>query len=120
MEFFKKQKKALMSECDHTASLSTQAFFSDFIDAATEHGDIMGVSSVDLGKLDLFWVVTKSKIKIFNRPVMMQDYSITTWPNTPEILRSVRWCTFSNDNGVFAQGKTEWIMLKKETFKPSK
>ena len=120
MKILTKQKKVLMSGCDHTARLSIPEFFAGFIDVATEHGDLMGVSSVDLAKLDLFWVVTKSKIKILRRPEMMQDYSISTWPNTPEILRSIRFCTFIDNTGVFAQAKTEWIMLKKQTFKPSK
>ena len=120
MEIYNRQKKVLMSECDHTATLSIPSFFSGFIDVATEHGDLMGVSSVDLGKLDLFWVITKSKIKITRKPQLMEEYSIITWPKTPEILRSERFCSFNDDKGVFALGKTEWIMLKKETFKPSK
>lgn len=120
MNFLTQQKKVLMSECDHNGKLFYTSFFTNFMDTATLHGDIMGVSAIDLGKLNLFWVITKSKIKFYNRPDMMSDYKVTTWPTPPEILRSIRYASFENDNGVFAEGKTEWIMLKKDSFRPSK
>ncbi len=120
MEILTTNKKVLMSECDHNGKHFYTSFFTNFMDAATLHGDIMGVSAVDLAKLNLFWVITKSRIKFYARPEMMSDYKVTTWPTPPEILRSLRYALFENDNGVFAEGKTEWIMLKKDTFRPSK
>ena len=120
MEFLTSTKKVLMSDCDHNGKLFYTSFFSSFMDTATLHGDVMGVSAVDLAKLNLFWVITKSKIKFYNRPEMMSDYKVTTWPTPPEILRSLRYASFENEKGVFAEGKTEWIMLKKDTFRPSK
>ena len=120
MEILTNKKIISMSECDHNAKFSYPAFFNNFMDIATKHGDIMHVGSPDLAKLGLFWVITKNRIKFYRRPEMMGEYNVSTWPIKPEILRSLRFVSFEDANGVFAEGKTEWIMLKKENFKPSK
>ncbi len=119
-EIYEKQNVVNMSVCDNLSLLSYPAFFDAFMDMATLHGNEMGVSSLDLAKHNLFWVVTRSKIKFFRRPHMLEEYTLRTWPTTPELLRSLRFCSFIDEQGVFAQGKTEWIMLNKDNFRPSK
>ncbi len=120
VEIFEKTKLIEMSECDHQSKLSYPEFFNSFMDVATTHGDIMGVSSPVLAKFNLFWVVTRSRIRFYRRPAMLEEFSIRTWPITPELLRSLRFCSFYDSKGVFAEGKTEWIMLNKDNFRPSK
>ncbi len=120
MELLETIKRVEMSDCDHLSNLSIPAFFDAFMDLATVHGKEMGVSTPELAKHNLFWVVTRSKIRFYRKPIMLEKYNLRTWPIAPELLRSLRFCTFFDENGIIAEGKTEWIMLNKDNFRPSR
>jgi acyl-ACP thioesterase len=120
MEIFTKNLIVNMSQCDKNAQMRELDIFSTFLDSATEHGKLMGVAAPDLAKFNLFWVITKNKFRFYRKPCVLQNYSLTTWPKKPDLIRSNRFCEFFDDNGVFAQAKSEWVMLDKSSFKVSK
>lgn len=120
MEIYTKNYTVNMSEVDNNAFLREIDIISNFLDCATAHGKIMGVAAPDLDKHNLFWVITKNKFRFFRKPMMLQDYTLSTWPEKPQLIRSNRYCELSDSLGILAQGKTEWVMLDKNTFRVAK
>ena len=120
MEIFTKKSIVSMSQCDRNSKMREVDMFSSFLDSATEHGKLMGVAAPDLAKFNLFWVITKNKFRFYRKPMLLQEFTLKTWPKKPELIRSNRFCQLVDDNGVFAEAKSEWVMLDKTTFKVAK
>ena len=111
MKYLQKQNAVSASDCDHNSNLSIPAMCKIFMDIATDHSKIMGVSIFDLEPKNLFWVVTKTKIKIMQKPKMLQDILVKTWPNKPNRIKCNRCYQISQNNTPIIQAKSEWIIM---------
>ncbi len=120
MEIYNKNFTVKMSQCDFTSKLTELSMFTAFLDCATEHGKLMGVAAPDLAKHGLFWVITKNKFRFFRRPNLLEDFTLSTWPIKPQLVRSNRFCKLFDNKGDFAFAKSEWVMLDKSSFRVAK
>ena len=107
----------LTSQCDHTASLSIPAVFSLFMDLASEHGTMIRLGADDLAEKGLFWLTVKTKVKVYQRPKLMEKVTAETWPEKPGKIRCNRYYRLCSGDAVCAEGKTEWAMIHKDTGK---
>ena len=103
------------SRCDNTAKLAFPEIFKTFMDLTGIHAADLGYGADDLDKKGLFWVISKIKIKIYDRPKMMDEVLLTTWPEKPERIRCNRYSTITSDGKTLVEGKTEWLMIEKAT-----
>ena len=71
----------------------------------------MGLGMDVLAKKNLIWLTVKTRIRIFERPAMLQTLSALTWPETPGRIRCNRFYQLASENGIVAEGKTEWAMM---------
>lgn len=110
----KKQLTVLPSLCDNTAKLSIPSIFSVFMDIASEHAQIIEVGSDKLNQKNLFWLTVKTKIIIHKLPEMMKKTEVATWPEAPERIRTNRYYTLSNEDGILVEGKSEWAIIGTE------
>ena len=102
-----------LSMCDNTGKMSVPHIFSLFMDLAAEHGDSIGLGMDALSKKGLFWLTVKTKVRIFQKPELLQSLTAVTWPEVPGRIRCDRSYELRNDAGfVMAAGKTEWAMLE--------
>ena len=115
-----KQVKIPISWCDNTSKLSITGIFNLFMDLATEHGDELGLGMKPLAEKGLFWVASKTKIKITNRPEMLSDTVAATWPEKPARIRCNRYYTLTDNGNMLVEGKTEWVMLDAKSARPAK
>lgn len=115
-----KQIKISASMCDNTAKLSIPDIFTLFMDIASEHGSDMGFGSDKLAKKGLLWLTVKTKIRIFNRPNMMETVTAATWPEKPGRVRCNRYYKLSDNSSLLAVGKTEWTVADLKTGRPIK
>lgn len=97
------------SQCDFTGRLGTAQCFDLFMDAATRHADELGIGRYTLEKKDLFWMITKTRIKIFRMPKMSDVVMLSTWPCPPHRIHGDRCYTLEKDGELLACGKTEWV-----------
>ena len=105
-----------LSMCDHTGVLAVPHLFSLFMDLASEHGDAIGLGMDALGKLGLFWLTVKTKIRIARRPRLLERITAVTWPEKPGRIRCNRFYRLTDNAGeLLAEGKTEWTMLEVST-----
>lgn len=109
-----------ISQCDNNAHLNITGIFNIFMDIATEHGAQIGVGSDVMSAKGLFWVASKTKIKINSTPKMLSEVVAATWPETPNRIRCNRYYYIKDGKELLVEGKTEWIMVDIASGRPSK
>lgn len=112
-----KKMEVPMSLCDNTSHLSTPGIFSLFMDIASEHGDKIELGMDKLAEKGAKWIITKTKVRIFERPRLLQEVDAITWPEKPGRVRCNRYYMIADGEKHLVEGKTEWVMLEKETDK---
>lgn len=115
-----KKYKVPTSMCDNKGLLSIHGIFTVFMDLACEHAPLIGLGSDDLSKKDLFWVASKTKVKINRRPEMQKEIEASTWPEEPGRIRCNRYYTLSDNGAMLIEGKTEWAIINLAVGRPTK
>ena len=106
-----------ISLCDRDGKLSYPAHFSVFMDMASEHGPQIGLGLDDPAMKDLFWLTVKTKIRVYDRPNMLRQVNVSTWPEKPGRVRTNRLYTIKDGDNLLAEGKTEWALINTVTGK---
>ena len=104
-----------ISLCDRDSKLSYPAHFSLFMDLAGEHGPQIGLGLDDPAMKDLFWLTVKTKIRFYNRPSLLQQVLLSTWPEKPGRVRTNRLYTIKCGDLLLSEGKTEWALINTVT-----
>ena len=112
-----KKMEVPMSLCDHTACLSIPGIFALFMDLASEHGDKIELGMDKLAEKGAKWIITKTKVHIAERPRLLREVDAVTWPEKPGRVRCNRYYMVVDGEKHLVEGKTEWVMLEKETDK---
>jgi len=112
---YSKQITILPSLCDFDAKLSVPSAFSLFMDAATEHAELLGFGMNALVPRGLFWLTVRSKVRFIRRPALTETVTVTTWPETPERSRCNRDYVIEKDGQTLVEGRTEWMVLNMNT-----
>lgn len=107
----------LPSLCDPGAVLGIPDTFALFMDIAAEHAQALGCGVYDLGAKGLFWLTVRTRVRFFRRPALMEQVTLSTWPEAPGRLRTERDYLLEGDGNVLAAGKTEWAVLDQTTGK---
>ena len=97
------------SQCDFTGRLGIAQCLDMFMDAASRHADEMLMGRRELAEKDLFWMITKNRIRIYRMPEMSDTVTLTTWPLRPDKLHNDRCYTLKKDGELLAVGKCEWV-----------
>ena len=100
---------------DSSGKLSIPDCFSVFMDIASIHAPMLECGTEDLARQGLFWLTVRSKIKIFRRPRMMEEVTISTWPEEPEDTRCNRDYSITKGDETLVLGKTLWAVLNMKT-----
>ena len=101
-----------ISLCDFEAKLGIADVFSVFMDAAAIHAQKLGVGAKAMLDRGLFWLTVKTKVRILERPRLMEEVTVRTRPIVPDKVRSVREYRLERDGALLIQGKTEWAVLE--------
>ena len=115
-----RQIRIPLSTADNTNRIGIVGIFNTFMDLATEHGDMLGVGMDKLASKGLIWVAAKTRIKINERPKMLQPVTVATWPETPSKIRFNRYYTIAAEGRYLVEGKTEWAILDLNSGRPHK
>ena len=115
-----KEQPILPSLCDSDASLSFSSIGALFMDIAMLHAETLGMGFTGFSQKGLFWVATKSRIKIIKDARMAESTTINTWPEEAGVLRCNRNYEIVRDGEVIAQGKTEWAIVDAASHVPQK
>ena len=106
------------SEVDSFYKLRLDYIFSHFQNIADLHSKEMGTDGEALlQKSNVFWVLTKMKLKILELPKSGDDLIVETWPLKAKGVRFDRDFKLSNKDKVFVMGSSEWCTLDYTTQK---
>lgn len=106
------------SEVDIFYKLRLDYIFSHFQNIADLHSKEMGTDGEALlQKSNVFWVLTKMKLKILELPKSGDDLIVETWPLKAKGVRFDRDFKLSNKDKVFVMGSSEWCTLDYTTQK---
>ena len=107
-----------LSMCDNTSKLGVLGLFYLVMDLATEHGDDINLGARVLSPKGLFWVASKTKLKIHRMPEILENVTASTWPEAPGRIRCNRFYSVKKGSEMLVEGKTEWAIVEKDTGKP--
>ena len=106
------------SEVDSFYKLRLDHIFSHFQNIADLHSKEMGTDGeVLLQKSNVFWILTKIKLKIAELPKSGETITVETWPLKAKGIRFDRDFKLSNNEKVFVMGSSEWCTLDYTTQK---
>lgn len=106
-----------VSMCDNTGKLGIPHIFSLFMNLASEHGEEIGVGTDVMEKKGLFWLTVKTKVRIYDRPKLLEYVTAATWPERPGKIRCNRFYTLRDGDKLLVEGKTEWATMELATGK---
>ncbi len=113
-----KQLSVLPSFSDYSSGLGLYSIFNIFQDLAGEHACQIGVGAVDLRKKGMVWVIAKTRLKICGPlPGITEYFDALTWPGKHKGIVDPRYYRLSQNGRVFAEGKSEWVVLKEDSQK---
>ena len=99
------------SQTDYVNRLRYHETFNVFMDLANRHAEILGVDQKTFMDRNLFWLTVKTRIRFYRRPQMSERVQGQTWPVKPISLRSDRCYRLLDNDGVIAEGRTEWAVM---------
>lgn len=99
------------------AELSTAGAFTLLQDIAGEHAELMGVGFHDFKKKsNAFWIIVRTKVKIYRHPKIYEDVVLSTWPSKPAgVICNRNYSVTSKDNEVLLVAKNEWAIIDANT-----
>lgn len=103
------------STCDWSGSLGYADAFSVFMDIAGEHAEILGVGIDDFMRRGIFWLTVRTRVRFHRRPHLLENVTVSTWPETPGGIRCNRDYLIEKDGEILVEGKTEWAVTEIST-----
>lgn len=114
----KKDMSVLPSYSDYSSGLGLYSLFNIFQDLAGEHACQIGVGAIDLRKKGMVWVIAKTRLRICGKlPGITEPFEAQTWPGRHKGIVDPRYYRLLQNGTVFAEGKSEWVVLREDTQK---
>lgn len=99
------------SEIDYDELLGYPDIFALFQNIAVEQSRLFNYDASVMTPKGLFWVITKSRIRIHRRPALHETVELSTWPEKPDRIRGRRNYTIEKGGELLIEGTTEWAMI---------
>ncbi len=113
-----KEMSVLPSFSDYSSGLGLYSIFNIFQDLAGEHAAQLGLGAVDLRKRGMVWVIAKTKLRLCGKkPGITEFFQAETWPGEHKGIVDPRYYRLSQNGTVFAEGKSDWVVLSEDTQK---
>lgn len=112
---FKRDLMVSPSMCDGDSLMSIPAAFDLFQDTATMHADTLDIGPAGMNRRRMFWVITKTVMRIERRPEMMDDISCETWIQAADRASCERDFAIRAGDEVLAEGRSIWAVISRET-----
>lgn len=102
--------KIPMSRCDFRYRLGVAQAADCFMDAATEHGDMLGVGFEKMAERNLFWMAARCRYRFYRMPDCLESVKVTTWPGRIRYAVCNRYYTMTSGDELLMEGMTEWVV----------
>lgn len=102
--------KMSMSRCDFRWQLGVPQAADIFMDAATDHADVLGVGFDKMTAQNLFWMAARCRYRFHRMPKALEEVKITTWPGKIKYAICHRYYTMTQGDELLIEGMTEWVI----------
>lgn len=86
-----------------------------FEDAATAHGELIGVGENRMKELNLYWIISQLKYKVLKNISKGEELTIKTWPIKPGGIGFLREYLILDKNGdTVIMGSANWLTIGRE------
>ena len=106
------------SMCDRNSLMSIPAMLDMFQDAAGIHAGSVGIGALALAERGLFWIVSKTRLRIHRRPQVQELLESVTWIQPAERVSCERDWALMKDGEQLAYVRSIWAALRREDFRP--
>ena len=97
-------------------NLSTSFLFYNIQEIAGEHAIKLGFGYEELVENQLFWVLSRIKVKIIKRPRWREKFNVTTIARGTDGFMGYRDFYFTDDNGkTIVEGTSSWLAINLQT-----
>jgi len=87
-------------------------------DVATSHAHQLGFGTEDMGRAEMFWVLTRQKLVMNHWPRWNEELKIKTWVRPQKGPLSFRDFTIHYKDEVIGECTTSWLSLNAKTRRP--
>ena len=103
------------SMCDRNSLMSIPAMLDMFQDAAGIHAGSVGIGALALEERGLFWIVSKTRLRINRRPQVQELLESVTWIQPADRAKCERdFAVFSGDEQLL-MCRSIWAVMSHET-----
>ena len=100
------------SDLDCFDRVKPHAYLEFFQDIAGEHADILGVGYNESKKINVGWVLMKSKLEIFKNPIPYDTLLLQTWPsNLTKVDFTRDYRLLDKEGEIISQGTSQWCIV---------
>ncbi|MFZ4546247.1 MAG: acyl-[acyl-carrier-protein] thioesterase [Bacteroidales bacterium] len=111
--------KITSAETDMFARIRAGAFVNLLIQSAIGSAENLGFGFKGLKEQQLFWVLSRLTIEIYQPIFWHQDVEVETWPKTVEGLLYIRdFVVRDKDKQIIAKATSGWLAIDTERKKP--
>lgn len=107
--------KIMPSNVDYNSRLGYSDIFALFQNIAVDQSELFHYDQSILTPKGLFWVTSKARVKIYERPSVGQYVDLSTWPEKPDRIRGRRNYTFEKDGKRIIEATSEWAIIDRNT-----
>ena len=108
----------MSSMCDERSLMSIPALLDAFQDIAGIHAASAETGVLQLEDMGLFWVVSKMRMVIKRRPLVLEKTQLSTWILPPDRISCERDCALKSGDEMLAYGRCIWAALRRDNGKP--
>ncbi len=105
----------LPSDVDYDELLSYPDIYALFQNISVAQSRLFKYDQSILTPKGLFWVISRSRIRIHRRPAVHETVDFSTWPEEPDRIRGRRNYTVHKDGELLIEGTTDWAILDRNT-----
>lgn len=102
------------SMCDASGKLSLSGAFALFQDVASEHAEALGIGFAAMAARNSFWLTVRTRVRFYERPAIMSNVQLATWPAAPDKTRCERSYRLSQEDKILLEGRTQWCIYDTE------
>jgi acyl-ACP thioesterase len=111
----------MADEVDEHGALTAQSLQRYFQIVADRHSEILGCGWDDMRNAAAFWVISRIRIEIYQRPTVNEIIHVRTWPNPASASGVMRnYLVENSKHEVIAKGMALWSVVNMITDKGMK
>ena len=117
---YTKKIKNSFSNLGQAGELKVVSIMNLLQDIAVEYAMKLKISSQDLGRKKMFWVISRYQIEINNIAKLNEDLLISIWRTTHNNLYDLRWFRIeTEDKKEIVNAVGAWVIINKKTGSPA-